>query len=115
MLASTLVGISSQRLVPALDGRLTLNAEVLVNTSRVRDLIAGDGLQKELNQAVAEGDYYGMSTFDQCLLAQLRDGRVSRDQAMAFATSPHDFKLKLVSAGIDRIGEGEAPPAPAVF
>jgi twitching motility protein PilT len=117
MLASTLVGISSQRLVPDLGGGLTLNAEVLVNTSRVRDLIADGSLQKELNQAVAEGDYYGMRTFDQCLLALLRDGRVSREQAMAFATSPHDFKLMLVSAGMDRLGgdSESAAPAPSVF
>jgi len=115
MLSSTLVGISSQRLVPALDGRLTLNAEVLVNTSRVRDLIAEGRPQKDLNEAIFEGEYYGMRTFDQCLLSLLRDDRVSRDQAMAFATSQHDFKLMLVSAGIDRIGEDSPTPARPVY
>jgi len=58
-----------------------------------------------------------MRTFDQCLLSLLRDGRVSREQAMAFATSPHDFKLMLVSAGIEGVGGGSdgAASAPAVF
>jgi twitching motility protein PilT len=112
MLAGTLVGIASQRLIPAVDGRLTLNAEVLVNTSRIRDLIADGAPQKEVQQAVAEGDYYGMRTFDQCLLGLLRSGRVTREQAMAFATSPHDFKLMLVSSGVDRVGEGSAATEP---
>ena len=40
MLAATLVGITSQRLVPGRDGSLVLNSEVLVNSARIRDLIA---------------------------------------------------------------------------
>jgi twitching motility protein PilT len=112
MLAATLVGISSQRLIPAVDGRLTLNAEVLVNTSRVRDLIADGAVQKEVQQAVAEGDYYGMRTFDQCLLSLVRSERVGREQAMAFATSPHDFKLMLVSAGLEKFGDNKTPTVP---
>jgi twitching motility protein PilT len=113
MLSATLVGISSQRLIAAADGGRTLNAEVLVNTSRIRDLIADGAAQKDVGQAIAEGDYYGMRTFDQCLLSLVREGRVERDQAMACATSPHDFKLMLVSSGVEGPGSPAAPSASA--
>jgi twitching motility protein PilT len=95
MLAATLVGIASQRLVPAPDGSQTLNSEVLVNSSRIRDLIANGASQSEVDKAVKEGDYYGMRTFDQCLLAHVRAGTVTREDALAYSTSQHDFQLML--------------------
>ena len=95
ILASTLVGICSQRLLPAAAGGRVLNAEVLVNSSRIRDLISTAAPQKELHDAVAEGDYYGMRTFDQCLLRQVHAGEISMADAVSYATDPHDFKLAM--------------------
>jgi twitching motility protein PilT len=95
ILASTLVGICSQRLVPGVRGGRVLNAEVLVKSARVRDLIAQEMRQKELEEAVTEGDYYGMRSFDQCLVEKVRSNTVSVDDALAYATHPHDFKLAL--------------------
>jgi twitching motility protein PilT len=109
MLAGTLVGICSQRLIPAIAGGRVLNAEVLVNSSRVRDMISGASPQSDVRHAIAEGDYYGMRTFDQCLLAHVREGRVDRDNAVSYATAPHDFKLMLAST------ESDAPTVPAIF
>jgi twitching motility protein PilT len=95
VLASTLVGISSQRLLPATSGGRVLNAEVLVNTARVRDMIASALEPKDIERAIAEGDYYGMQTFDQDLIDKVRSGVVTMDDAMAYATDAHDFKLAL--------------------
>jgi twitching motility protein PilT len=95
MLAATLVGISSQRLMPAAGGGLALNTEVLVNSSRVRDQIAHGADQSEIEAAIREGDYYGMRTFDQDLLEHVRRGTVTRDDALAYATDAHDFRLLL--------------------
>jgi twitching motility protein PilT len=109
MLAGTLIGICSQRLIPAVAGGRVLNAEVLVNSSRVRDMISGASPQTDVRHAIAEGDYYGMRTFDQCLLAHVREGRADRDDAINYATAPHDFKLMLAST------EADMPTVPAVF
>jgi twitching motility protein PilT len=98
MLAATLVGIISQRLVPGAAGGRRLNAEVLVNSARVRDLIAGDAGEGALRTAISEGDFYGMCTFDQSLLEQVREGRVDEGDALAIATNAHDFKLLLQRA-----------------
>jgi twitching motility protein PilT len=51
---------------------------------------------------ISEGAYDGMQTFDQALFKHVDSGRVTIEDAMNAATSPHDFKLLLGSEG--RIG-----------
>ena len=94
MLASTLKGIISQRLVPTSDetGRAAVT-EVLCSTARVQEMIADPKLTHQLPEAIAEGEYYGMRTFDQSLLELLGDGRVAMDHALRAASNANDFKL----------------------
>jgi twitching motility protein PilT len=40
-----------------------------------------------------------MRTFDQALFEHVKGGRVSVEEAMKAATSPHDFKLLLAADG----------------
>ncbi len=40
-----------------------------------------------------------MQTFDQALFAHVTAGRVTREEALAVATSPQDFKLLLAAEG----------------
>jgi twitching motility protein PilT len=98
MLAGTLRGVVSQRLVrtPDGDGRVAV-CEILRMTGRVRDMIVDPEITGELQQVIAEGEYYGMQTFDQALLHHYQAGRVTMEDALRVASSPHDFKL-LVSA-----------------
>ena len=100
MLSSTLVGVVSQRLIPTAHDSMTLNAEILVNSSRARDLISVAGSAGDLHNAIKEGGYYGMRTFDQSLLELVASGVVTETQAMDFATDGHDFKLALNQAPI---------------
>ena len=100
MLAGTLKGVVSQRLVPRPDshGRVA-TCEVLRMTGRVRDMIMNPDETGNLPKAIEEGAYYGMQTFDQALLAHVQAGRVSMEDAIKFATKPHDFKLLVSSDG----------------
>jgi twitching motility protein PilT len=52
-----------------------------------------------LTDAIAEGGYYGMQTFDQALLGHVQAGRVAMEEALRAATSPHDFKLMVAADG----------------
>jgi len=119
MLASTLRGAVSQRLVPTADGAGRVAAsEIMVVTGRVEDLILNPEETGKISQVIAEGEYYGMQTFDQSLLGHVEAGRVSEAVAMEYASSPHDFKLMLAAAGkrasdISQVAP-EAAPAPAV-
>jgi twitching motility protein PilT len=95
MLASSLVGIISQRLIRGVDGRRRLNAEVMVNTARMRECLTDGGDSSELLQIIAEGDYYGMQTFDQSLLDLVARGEVLAAEATAMAINAHNFRLEL--------------------
>jgi twitching motility protein PilT len=113
MIAGTLKGIVSQRLVRTADGHGRVACcEILVMTGRVHDMILDPKLTGQLPEVVAEGGYYGMQTFDQHLLAHLQAGRITFDDAMRVATSPHDFKLMV--AAQTKPGEpiGAQPAAP---
>ena len=92
MLAGTLRGVISQRLVPATAGGRVAALEVLRTTGRIRDAIIDPDQTMRLTQMIAEGAYYGMQTFDQALFAHVKAGRVTRDDALAIASSPQDFK-----------------------
>ena len=102
MLAGTLKGVVSQRLVRSSDGRSRVaTVEILRSTGRVKDMIMNPEETGRLIEVISEGEYYGMQTFDQALLAHVQAGRISVDDALSAATSPHDFKL-LVSSGGQR-------------
>jgi len=99
MLSATLRSVISQRLVPAIGGGRVAALEVLRSTGRVRDAIAEANQTSQLPQIISEGSYYGMQTFDQALYAHVAGGRVTREEALAVATSPQDFKLLLAADG----------------
>ena len=124
MLAGTLKGIISQRLVQTPDkrGRVAV-VEILRMTGRAKDMILDQEQTGRLREVIAEGAFYGMQTFDQALLHHVQAGRVSMQDAMRVATSPHDFKLLVAAEGrvatsMDDVGGGEPapeehPPAPS--
>ena len=100
MLAGSLRGVISQRLVPTIDGEGRAPAcEVLTMTGRVRDLISNPAETGKLGEVIGEGAYYGMQTFDQALLKHFQDGIISMDEALKAATHPHDFKLLVAAEG----------------
>ncbi len=100
MLAGTLAGIVSQRLMPRLDGQGQIAiCEVMTMTGRIHDLILDPKRTGLLTDVIAEGEYYGMQTFDQALYAALQAGLVSLEDAMHVATRPHDLKLLVGAEG----------------
>jgi twitching motility protein PilT len=99
MLAGTLKGVISQRLVRSTDGGRVATCEIMRMTGRVRDMIMDPAQTGRLTEVVSEGAYYGMQTFDQALFDHVKAGRVDVEQALKAATSPHDFKLLLQADG----------------
>jgi twitching motility protein PilT len=96
-LGSVLRAVISQRLVPRADGKGRVPAiEVLLATGRVRELIEDKDRTKEIPEAIAQGHIsYGMQTFDQSLMALLKSGLVSYEEALRQATNPDDFALRV--------------------
>jgi len=98
MLAATLRGIISLRLIPKIGGGRVPAVEVLVNTANVKELI-NENKTFKLKEVIEQGEYYGMQSFDQSLIKLYQQGLVTLDDAQAMAADAHDFKLKLRQLG----------------
>jgi twitching motility protein PilT len=99
MIAGTIKGVISQRLVPGAEGGRVAVCEILRMTGRVRDMILDPTQTGKLVEVIASGGYYGMQTFDQALFGHVQAGRVTFEDAMRVASSPHDFKLLMQAEG----------------
>jgi twitching motility protein PilT len=99
MIAGTVRGVISQRLVPGADGGRVAVCEILRMTGRVRDMIVDPEQTGKLVEVITSGGYYGMQTFDQALYGHVKAGRVTFEDAMRVASSPHDFKLLMQAEG----------------
>jgi len=96
-LAETLHAVVSQRLLPRADGHgRVVAAEIMIVTATIRDLILEGEKIGEIRDYIAEGkEQYGMQTFDQHLGDLVQSGEVTFDVALAAATRPSDFQLKM--------------------
>ncbi len=96
-LAAALKSIVSQRLIPALDGGRVPAVEVLLNTKLVADLIEKSdfgGVKEAMDNAIADGS----QTFEQDLARLVREQRIDRKEALAYADSPTNLMWRLQNA-----------------
>lgn len=101
ILAGSLKGVISQRLLPMSDGKGRVPAvEILVNNDRVFDRIADASQTHTLIEVMGEGDYYGMQSFDQSIMTLYEKGVVTFQDALAHSTNPTDFKLAAQNLGL---------------
>ncbi len=101
--ATSLKGIVSQRLLERADHNGRVPAmEVMVSTGRVFDKIADASQTHDLEEIIADGEFYGMQTFDQSLLHLYEQGVVNRRDALATATNTHDLRLKMDHLDLSR-------------
>ncbi len=110
IVAGTLRGVVSQRLLPKADGGRVPAVEVMISNARIRDLIR-ENRPEEITDAVAEGEYYDMQTFHDSLIELVLDGQVDREIAANAASNQHDFFVALEHAIKERhVQETEASP-----
>jgi twitching motility protein PilT len=104
-LAGSLKGTVAQRLVRKADGLGRIAAlEIMVVNGRIRQCILDSETTSEIEQIVAEGEYYGMRTFDQSLANLMEEGVITLQEALESATDPHDLRVVLERRGLVRTG-----------
>ena len=109
-LAGSLKGTICQRLVPTADGKGRVAAlEVMVVNGRLQQCIVDPQKTGDIHEIVADGEYYGMQTFDQALVKLFEAGAIDLRAAMITASAPHDLKVMLQQRGL--VGTGSRPPA----
>ena len=103
--------IISQRLIPKSDGKGRVAAiEILKSTMRTRDYVEkGESEGKSLIDAMEQGDLEGMQTFDRVIEKLIREGAVTREMAMPYATNANNLLLRLA----DLAGAPKTPQAPS--
>ena len=105
-LAANLRAVISQRLIPRRDGAGRVpSCEVMVSTPTIREYILNPEKIPLIHGIVAEGvTQYGMQTFDQSVLALLREGLITEEEALRNCNNPNELSLKLkgISATSDR-------------
>jgi twitching motility protein PilT len=72
----------------------------MVTTGRIQDFIMEPTQTGQIQQAIAEGEYYGMQTFDQALLKLIEEDRIDYQEAIKASSRPQDFKLMVQSLGL---------------
>ena len=116
-LAANLRAVVSQRLIPRRDGAGRVpSVEVMVSTPTVREYILDPDKIPLLRTLVAEGvTQYGMQTFDQSVLALLREGLITEEEALRNCNNPNELSLKLkgISATSDRTWQSVESASPA--
>ncbi len=97
ILAGTLRGVVSQRLIPSVTGGRVPAVEVMVSNARIQDLIR-ENRPDEITDAIEAGEYYEMQSFASSLIALVLDGQIERGVAANAATNRHDFLVALEAA-----------------
>jgi twitching motility protein PilT len=95
--AGVLRGVISQRLLPRVQGGRVAAVEVMVNNSRIADLIR-ENKSEEIPDAIEEGAFFQMQTFTQALIDLVLSGEIDREVAANAASVRHDFLVALEHA-----------------
>jgi twitching motility protein PilT len=107
IMAGTLKGVISQRLLPRADRGRVPAVEVMVTNARIQDLVR-ENRPDEITDAIAAGEFYEMQTFAQALITLVLSGEVDRETAANAASNRHDFLVALEQAEKERAAEERA-------
>ena len=117
-LSLNLKGVVAQQLIPTPDGKSRRVAmEILLGTPLVQDYIR-DGEVGKLKEVMKESVNLGMKTFDQALFELFQAGEISYEDALRYADSANEVRLRIklaqggdaktLSAGLDGVEVSEA-------
>ncbi|RMH88633.1 PilT/PilU family type 4a pilus ATPase [Lysobacter pythonis] len=119
-LSLNLKGVVAQQLVPRVDGKgRRVAVEVLLGTPLVQDYIR-DGEIHKLKEVMKDSTQLGMKTFDQSLFELYQAGEISYDDALRYADSQNEVRLKIklaqggdartLAQGLDGVEVAEVRP-----
>lgn len=94
-LSLNLKAVIAQQLVPRVDGKgRRVAMEILLGTPLVQDYIR-DGEIHKLKEVMRDSTQLGMKTFDQSLFELYQAGEISYEDALRYADSQNEVRLKI--------------------
>ena len=100
-LSMNLKAILSQRLVPCLQGGMTLALELMLNQGFIKELIY-EGKIGKIREVIQQNSNSGMQTFDQALIKLYMEGSISEDVAVAQADIPAEMQMKIKQVNLEK-------------
>lgn len=94
MLAGSLQGVVSQRLLPGVNGGRVAAYEVLMGTDAVRNLIR-EGKSRQLRNVVATGAAEGMQTIEMDLARLVSANLITMDTAKSISAFPNEIQAQV--------------------
>jgi len=99
-LADNLQAVICQRLLPDVDGQLMPAAEILLNTPMVKSILLRNQMDL-LSAAIETGGEDGMQTFDQSIYRLIKDGQITEETGMRYATNKDMLHMNLQGIFLD--------------
>lgn len=96
-LSFILEGVLSQQLVPKIGGGRVLAMEIMIPNMAIRNLIREDKIHQMYASMQSGRTQSGMQTMNQALASHYKEGRITLEDAISFATEIEELK-KMVSA-----------------
>jgi len=93
-LASSLIGIFSQRLVPKISGGLVPAYELLINNTAIANVIR-DKRTHEIDTIIETSSDEGMIDLNRCLVGLVRDGVITVENAYRYSYNPKTLEKML--------------------
>lgn len=92
-LASSLIGVLSQRLIPKIKGGRAMAYELLVVTPAVSNLIR-EKRTHEIPVLIETGSEHGMVDMNNTLLELIKQGEISFDTAIQYSLNPETLRIR---------------------
>jgi len=93
-LASSLLGIVTQRLIPVNHCSFLPACEIMFNNSAIANLIRENKIH-EIPSVIETSSREGMRTLNKSLLEMIQDGTISQETALLYSLNPEDLKIRL--------------------
>lgn len=93
-LASSLIGIFSQRLIPRINGGLIPAAEIMIANSAVRNIIRENKIH-EIDLIIETSSDQGMLSINRALANLVRQGEITIENALRYSLNPGDLQALL--------------------
>ena len=98
-LSLVLEGILSQMLIPRSEGRGRVMAmEIMIMTPAIRNMIREEHVH-QIYGAMQAGQKFGMQTMNQSLARAVRQGLITREEALLRSTLPDELTALLAARG----------------
>jgi twitching motility protein PilT len=105
-LASSLIGVVAQTLLPKIGGGRVAAYEVMIVTSGISNLIR-ENKTFRINSAIQTGAKYGMQLMDDALFNHWAAGRVTVEDALGKSHMPDELAKRIVQARRGEDGGGQ--------